>query len=429
MSNMPYNRRIRAQASTRDADVMGFVLDVPINPGGSVQFDEVGQAPLAQGLLRAPGVARIEVSEATIWVRKETGADWAVLKPAVAAAIRRVLDETDTPLEGDRVSENDDPDAALLKQVKELLDRQVNPSIAAHGGQISAERVEGGAVYLQMSGGCQGCAASSITLRNGVERMLRAALPQIREIVDVTDHAAGSNPFYSQDAPQSPVLNRMVPEGVIRWDGGQVTVDPDYLAPKLGLTADALRVGLRQGDVTGVTEAGEGRDEGKTRIIMRSTRRAWAAEILSDGSAREIPPPRETGAALARERELTDRVRALLSGLPSDRTPVTYGSLARALGLWTPGAVGRVTRALETTMRQDAAAGRPFIAARVVSRGRDKLPAKGFFELAQSLSRGHREGESDQDFHLREVRWLEQSIKDGSDRVDGSTQTPADKTV
>jgi len=403
----PPRRRIRAQASASDGDVMGFVLDAPLQAGHSARFDDAGTAPLSRALFGLDGVARVEVADATVWVQKQDTADWATLKPAIAAAIREVLERTDAPLgNSDTAAQTGDPDATLLAAVRELLEREVNPSVAAHGGHIAAERVDGGSVHLRMSGGCQGCAASSATLRQGVERMLRAALPEIREIIDVTDHAAGSTPFYARENGPSPILHRPVPPGVIGWEDGQLVVDPDYLAPRLGLTPDTLRAGLRNGDVVGVTETGQGTDAGKTRIVLRSTTRAWAAEVDAQGAAREIPPPRNLGAAAHQERDLAARVRAHLEALPADKLPVTYGALARALGFWMPGAVRRITRALETTMREDAAAGRPFIAARAVSRGRERLPGRGFFELARALSRGPRDGEREEDFHAREIARL-----------------------
>jgi len=78
--------------------------------------------------------------------------------------------------------------------------------------------------------------------------------------------------------------------------------------------------------------------------------------------------------------------------------------------LWMPGSVRHVTRALETTMREDAAADRPFLAARAVSRGLQSLPGKGFFDLARVLSRGPREGETEQDFHAGELRRVKESL-------------------
>jgi len=409
MSDTATRRRIRAQGPASDPEVMGFVLDMPIQEGASVRFEAAGDAPLARALFALDGVVRVEVSGATIWVKKNAESDWATLKPAIADAIRKLLDETDAPL-GQDGREETTPDQALLEAVETLLNQQVNPAVAAHGGHISVEKVEGGAVYLRMSGGCQGCAASAATLREGVERMLRAALPQIDKIVDVTDHAAGDNPFYARDDGPSPILNRRVPEGVIGWEDGQIIVDPDYLAPKLGITPEALRAGLQRGDVVGVTETGEGKDSGKTRIVLRTTTRAWAAEIDASGAAREIPPPRVIEAAAGREKELANRVRAHLQGLADDEVPITYGALARALGLWAPGSIAKVTRALETTMREDAAADHAFIAARAVNRGRDKCPGKGYFDLARALSRGPRAGESESDSHARELRRLNKTM-------------------
>jgi len=412
MSDSAPQRRIRAQSSASDGHVMGFVLDTPVQAGRSARFGAPASgvaddgAPLSRALFAIPGVQSVEASDATIWVRKTDSTGWAVLKPAIAAAIRQVLDETDTPLGAQSASTGSDSDADLLHAVEDLLERQVNPGVAGHGGHIAADRVEGGIVYLRMSGGCQGCAASSATLRQGVERILLAALPQIREIVDVTDHAAGSTPFYAREDGPSPLLNRPVPPGVIGREDGRVMVDPAYLAPRLGLSAEALQKGLRTGDVVGVTEIGEGKDAGRSRIVLRSATRAWAAEILADGSAHEIPPPRAANAAANQELDLVARVRAHLEPLSDGQAPVSYGRLARALGLWAPGSVGRITRALETTMREDAAADRPFIAARAASRGRDGLPGQGFFDLARALVRGPEEGESDQDFHAREIARL-----------------------
>ncbi len=310
MSDSAPRRRIRAQSSASDGHVMGFVLDTPVQAGRSARFGAPDDgAPLSRALFAIPGVQSVEASDTTIWVRKEESTGWAVLKLAIAAAIRQVLDETEAPLGAQSASTGSNPDADLLHAVEDLLERQVNPSVAAHGGHIAADRVEGGIVYLRMSGGCQGCASSAATLRQGVERMLRAALPQVREIVDVTDHPAGSTPFYARADGPSPMLNRPVPPGVIGWEDGRITVDPAYLAPRLGLSAEALQKGLRTGDVVGVTETGEGKDAGKSRIVLRSATRAWAAEILADGSAREIPPPRAADAAANKEQDLVARVR------------------------------------------------------------------------------------------------------------------------
>ena len=86
-----------------------------------------------------------------------------------------------------------DPQAMALQ---ELLDTQINPAVASHGGNIELIDVKDNVVYIQFGGGCQGCGMVSVTLSQGVEQAIREAFPEIREIVDVTDHAAGTNPYY-----------------------------------------------------------------------------------------------------------------------------------------------------------------------------------------------------------------------------------------
>jgi Fe/S biogenesis protein NfuA len=88
------------------------------------------------------------------------------------------------------------PDGPLAERVQAILEQEINPRIAAHGGAVELVDVDDTTLYLRMTGGCQGCAASAATLRMGVERMVREAVPEIVEIVDVTDHSAGENPYY-----------------------------------------------------------------------------------------------------------------------------------------------------------------------------------------------------------------------------------------
>lgn len=87
----------------------------------------------------------------------------------------------------------DDP---TLQRVQEVLDKQINPGIAGHGGNVAIESLKGETLYLSMGGGCQGCASAQLTLRQGVEQMILAAVPEVKQIIDITDHAAGENPYY-----------------------------------------------------------------------------------------------------------------------------------------------------------------------------------------------------------------------------------------
>jgi Fe/S biogenesis protein NfuA len=84
----------------------------------------------------------------------------------------------------------------LAQRILAVLEAQVNPSIAMHGGHADLVAVEEGVVYVRLSGGCQGCGLASVTLSQGIEVALRDSVPEVVSVVDVTDHASGANPFY-----------------------------------------------------------------------------------------------------------------------------------------------------------------------------------------------------------------------------------------
>jgi Fe/S biogenesis protein NfuA len=84
----------------------------------------------------------------------------------------------------------------VAQRVIQVLDRQINPSIAAHGGRADLVAVEDDAAYLRLSGGCAGCGMAAVTLSQGIEVAIKESVPEIVKIVDVTDHAAGTNPYY-----------------------------------------------------------------------------------------------------------------------------------------------------------------------------------------------------------------------------------------
>ena len=85
----------------------------------------------------------------------------------------------------------------LADQVTQLLEQSVNPSLASHGGFAALVGVEDTTVFLTMGGGCQGCSMSAATLREGIQVAIKEAIPEVTDVVDVTDHDAGENPFYS----------------------------------------------------------------------------------------------------------------------------------------------------------------------------------------------------------------------------------------
>lgn len=99
----------------------------------------------------------------------------------------------------------DDP---LAQRMQDVLDKQVNPGVASHGGRVSLSRVEGDTAYIVLEGGCQGCGMSQVTLKEGIEVMVKEAVPEIVNIVDVTDHDSGENPYYArEDVGDSPLMS------------------------------------------------------------------------------------------------------------------------------------------------------------------------------------------------------------------------------
>lgn len=87
-------------------------------------------------------------------------------------------------------------DTTVARQVRDVLDEAINPSIASHGGHAELAGIEGRVAYLRLGGGCQGCGMASVTLSQGIEVAITDAVPEIIEVVDVTDHASGSNPYF-----------------------------------------------------------------------------------------------------------------------------------------------------------------------------------------------------------------------------------------
>jgi Fe/S biogenesis protein NfuA len=87
-------------------------------------------------------------------------------------------------------------EGSVSERVAQVLAQQVNPGIALHGGKADLAGIEGSTVYLRLSGGCQGCGLAGVTLKRGVEVAIKRSVPEIAEVVDVTDHASGMDPYF-----------------------------------------------------------------------------------------------------------------------------------------------------------------------------------------------------------------------------------------
>lgn len=198
---------IRAEVSLADPDSCKFAVSRMVHPGGPFWFDKQAHAagsPLAERLFALTGVQSLLIAESVVTIAKSPGSSWSGLKAAIGAAIRtQLLTGVPAILETLRsASSGQRSDEEVRAVVQALLDREVNRSIAGHGGKISIVDVRDAKLYIAMSGGCQGCAGSQLTLRQGLDVMVRRVAPEIVDIVDTTDHASGSKPFY----PHTPGL-------------------------------------------------------------------------------------------------------------------------------------------------------------------------------------------------------------------------------
>lgn len=89
-------------------------------------------------------------------------------------------------------------DEPVAQRVQDVIDSVVNPGVAGHGGVVALDRVVDGVAYISFGGGCQGCGAADVTLKQGIDRILREHVPEIRGVADATDHDAGQNPYYAR---------------------------------------------------------------------------------------------------------------------------------------------------------------------------------------------------------------------------------------
>jgi len=192
---------IRAESSLADPDTCKFIVSRTLHPGGPFFFGNKERAtgsPLGERLFALSGVANVLIAESVVTICKQPIASWSGLKAAIGTAIRtQLLTGVPAILEmHTHTGTQGRSDAELNTVIQELLDKQVNRSIANHGGKISIVKVRQGKLFIKMSGGCQGCASSQVTLRQGFEVMLKMVAPEIEGIVDATDHAAGKQPYY-----------------------------------------------------------------------------------------------------------------------------------------------------------------------------------------------------------------------------------------
>lgn len=187
--------QVLAQRAASDSPGADLRLDLVGRGGGAFQY-AFGLADIAD---REPADLAIPVTtDLSIVIRAEflpdlvgTVIDFVITGDAQGFAIRNPNPVWRDPLSG---------------AVQAVVDRDINPGLALHGGGVSLLGVEGDQAFIQLWGGCQGCAAARLTLKLGIERQIRAAVPAIAAVIDRTDHAGGASPYYADAAGAASVF-------------------------------------------------------------------------------------------------------------------------------------------------------------------------------------------------------------------------------
>jgi Fe/S biogenesis protein NfuA len=192
-------RVLEVRAGEPDGDRLALWIDIAGEAGGEWQYDLYFDAPseaqdddvVQHGddlTLVVPGPAVDRMRGATLDMSRDLLNPTLVVlnpnKPPSAMA---------SPAMAPPVGNLEGP---VADRVQQVLEQQINPSIASHGGRAELVSVEEGVAYLRLGGGCVGCGMASVTLGQGIEVAIREAVPEIERVVDVTDHASGTNPYY-----------------------------------------------------------------------------------------------------------------------------------------------------------------------------------------------------------------------------------------
>jgi Fe-S cluster biogenesis protein NfuA len=154
--------------------------------------------PLAEKLIDLLGVEKLQLIGHLLVVTRTAGREWTDLGSEVESILASYL------ISGQALTPEDVQEKMMLigrttkEKVQYLIDTQINPGVAGHGGSVQVVDVRDGGVYVRLHGGCQGCGAADFTLKQGIETIVKRAVPEIHQIIDLTNHGAGTNPYYQR---------------------------------------------------------------------------------------------------------------------------------------------------------------------------------------------------------------------------------------
>jgi len=175
--------------STPNPATLKFLPGQSVISIGTADFpsaETANTSPLAKRLFGVSGVAGVFFGPDFVTVTKTDAIDWPHIKPAILGAIMEHYQSGEPVMDDESGAvghaEHDGPDSELVKQIKELLDTRVRPAVAQDGGDITFHGFDRGVVYLHMQGACAGCPSSTMTLKSGIENLLRHFIPEVTEV-------------------------------------------------------------------------------------------------------------------------------------------------------------------------------------------------------------------------------------------------------
>ncbi len=183
---------------TPNPETMKFVANKLLYPGKSVDFPDVESAkpsPLATELFGFPFIKAVFVASNFVTLTKTSETEWQDVIPSIRQFLKDYLEEgkpvvneeelaATRPASSNEVSADDDD---VVKRIKELLDNHVRPAVEMDGGAIQFKSYEDGTVNLSMQGACSGCPSSMITLKAGIEGMMKRMIPEVKEVVAISE--------------------------------------------------------------------------------------------------------------------------------------------------------------------------------------------------------------------------------------------------
>ncbi|TCP59836.1 Fe-S cluster biogenesis protein NfuA [Rhodovulum bhavnagarense] len=180
--------------STPNPATLKFLPGQAVLEAGTADFpapDTAGSSPLARRIFAVDGVRGVFFGTDFVTVTKIDAVEWDHIKPAILGAIMEHFQSGQPAITGAEAqaghAEHDGPDAEIVTQIKQLLDTRVRPAVAQDGGDITFHGFDRGVVYLHMQGACAGCPSSTLTLKMGIENLLRHYIPEVIEVRPVAE--------------------------------------------------------------------------------------------------------------------------------------------------------------------------------------------------------------------------------------------------